>query len=78
MPAPLTDNRMKFKLNCREITHLVLEGEDRQLTSGERLRLRFHMLICKACPRFVAQLAFMRGAVGRWKRYAEDESPPLG
>jgi hypothetical protein len=78
MPAPLTDKRMKFNLNCREITHLVLEGEDRQLTRGERLRLRFHMMICEACPRFVTQLAFMRSAVGRWKRYGDEEGPPPG
>lgn len=66
---------MKFNLNCREVTHLLLEGEDRPLTQGERLRLRFHMMICAACPRFVKQLELMRSALGRWKNYG-DEPPP--
>ena len=73
-----TDSSMKFNLNCREVTHLLLEGEDRHLTAGERLRLRFHMMICSACPRFVKQVAFMRNALGRWKRYGEEDGPPPG
>jgi len=79
MPAPPADPQtMKFNLNCREVTHLLLEGEDRPLSGGERLRLRFHMLICAACPRFVKQLALMRSAMGRWKRYGENDGPPPG
>lgn len=67
-----------FQLNCREATQLVLQGEDRPLTWPERLGLRFHLLICKACPRFVAQVRFMQGAMGRWRQYAEgdDAAPP--
>ena len=60
---------MKINLTCREVTALVLQGEDRRLAAGERLRLRVHMLICQACPRFVEQVAFMRRAIGRWKQY---------
>ena len=67
---------MKFKLTCREVTRIVLEGEERPLAFGERLRLRFHMLICEACPRFVQQVKFMRSAIGRWKQYAEGDGPP--
>jgi hypothetical protein len=69
---------MKFNLNCREVTHLLLEGEDRRLSVGERLRLRFHMAICAACPGFVKQLALMRSAMGRWKSYGEGDGPPPG
>lgn len=64
---------MKIKINCREATRLVLEGEDRRLPATERLVLRLHLLICKACPHFVRQVAFMRGAMGRWKQYAESD-----
>lgn len=65
---------MKLKLNCREATGLVLQGEDRPLAWGERLSLRMHLLICRACPRFVRQVALMRGALGPWRRY-RDEGP---
>jgi len=67
---------MKINLNCREATRLVLEGEARSLTLGERLGLRSHWLICTACSRFVKQVKFMRGAMGRWKEYAEGDGTP--
>ena len=63
-------------INCREATALVLQGEDRRLALAERLRLRMHLLICKACPRFVRQVALMRRSMGPWRAYrdAQDSS----
>jgi hypothetical protein len=62
---------------CRDVTQLVLQGLDRELTWREQLGLRFHMLICQACPRFQQQMVFMRQAMGRWKKYSESsESDP--
>ena len=66
---------MKLNLTCREVARLVLEGEDRALSAGERLRVRLHMLICAACPRFARQVRLMRRAMGRWKGYAEGDGP---
>jgi hypothetical protein len=67
---------MKPHLSCREATRLVIEREDRRLRLSERLGLRLHMLVCKACPSFVHQVQFMHGAVGRWRRHAEGEDEP--
>ncbi len=67
---------MKIKLSCRDVTRLVLEGEDRRLSWHERVRVRLHLFICEACPRFIGQVRLMRGAMGRWKRYAEGGEPP--
>jgi hypothetical protein len=69
---------MKPQLTCREAVRLVLAGEDRTLRLSERLGLRLHMLICKACPNFKRQVDFMRGAMGQWRRYSEegDRAPP--
>lgn len=58
---------MKPMLNCREVTALVLAGEDRRLAWGERLGVRLHMMVCKACPRFVQQVTLMRRSLNRWK-----------
>lgn len=66
---------MKLLPNCRDVTRWVLEGEDRRLGWLTRARIRLHLQICAACPRFVAQVALMRQAMGRWKRYAEEEPP---
>lgn len=57
--------------NCREVTRLVLAGEDRSLTWFERLVLRTHLRACKACPRFVEQVALMRAAMARWRSSVE-------
>lgn len=62
---------MSWKINCREATHLVLQGEDQPLLWANRLRLRMHMVICDACPRFVRQVALMRRAVGQWRSYRD-------
>jgi hypothetical protein len=68
---------MRLKLSCRDVTHLVLQAEDRRLSFADRLRVRLHLLVCRACPRFVRQVRFMRSAMGRWRRYAEgDVAPP--
>jgi hypothetical protein len=58
--------------NCKEVTRLVLMAEDTSLPIRQRLAVRFHMLICKACPKFADQLALMRKASARWRRYTEE------
>lgn len=62
---------MKPMLDCREVTALVLAGEDRRLSWRERLGIRLHMVICEACPHFVRQVTLMRRALNRWKADAE-------
>ena len=61
--------------NCRQVTALVLAGEDRRLGWFERLLVRGHMKVCAACPRFLGQVALMREALGRWRRYSEAGEP---
>ena len=60
---------MKFHINCREATTLVLLGEERRLSLSERLALRLHLVICRACPRFVGQVRLMHKAMGQWRSY---------
>ena len=69
---------MSWKIDCREATHLVLQVEDQHLSWADRLRLRMHLAICVACPRFVRQVALMRQAIGGWRAYKDggDEPPP--
>ena len=62
---------MKLNRTCRDVTRLVLEGQDRELSFAERLGVRIHMLICKACPAFAGQVRLMRSAMRRWKQYGE-------
>ena len=41
---------MDLKRSCREVTRLVLESEDRDLTTTETLALQMHWRICDALP----------------------------
>ena len=59
--------------NCREVTALVLGGEDRRLTWVERLAVRLHMQICVACPTFGRQVALLREALPRWRAYRDGD-----
>ncbi len=61
---------------CRQVTEMVLRNEDRALAWHERVAVRLHLQVCKACPRFLQQVKFMREAMGQWRGYAErDEGP---
>lgn len=64
---------MLLRRTCREVTHLVLQAEDQALPWRERLAVRLHLLACQACPRFVAQVALIRRASERWRRYSESD-----
>lgn len=63
-----------FERTCREVTRLVLEGEDRRLRMNERLSVLLHLQICTACSNFVEQVAVMRKAMRRWRSYAEKDA----
>ena len=57
--------------DCREVTRLVLAGEDRQLGWFERVNVRLHLQVCAAGPRFSRQVALMRQALPRWRSYRD-------
>ena len=70
---------MKFlRRSCREVTRLVLAREDRALPWADRVAVRLHMQICKACPRFEKQVALMRGAMQQWRGYSERDADAGG
>ena len=57
-------------LNCREVTRLLSDSQERKLALGERLSLRMHLLMCAGCRNFGKQIdalrqiarAYVRGA----------------
>ena len=63
-----------FRRTCREVAALILAREDRALDFPERLSIRIHFLVCKACPNFAQEVQTMRNALHNWRRYsARDE-----
>ncbi len=65
---------MKILRTCREVTHLVLESQDRPLGPIERWSLRLHWLACDGCSRFRQQTALMQQAMARWRDKKNDDA----
>jgi predicted anti-sigma-YlaC factor YlaD len=59
-------------LTCRELVQtLATDYLDVQLTWRERAAVRFHLLICNHCRRFMRQMALVRSLLAR-----RSEPPP--
>ncbi|HUG76154.1 MAG TPA: zf-HC2 domain-containing protein [Burkholderiales bacterium] len=50
-------------LNCREVSALLSDQLDRRLSLRERIGLRLHLAMCRACGRVEGQLRFLREAM---------------
>jgi hypothetical protein len=48
----------------------MVAREDRALPLSDRVALRLHLLVCKACPRFERQLLLMRNQFREWRNYS--------
>lgn len=62
-----------LRRTCKEVTRLVLQAQDRQLPMIDRVAVRLHMVICDACPKFLAQVGLMRKAMDQWRHYRDRE-----
>jgi hypothetical protein len=51
----------------------MVAREDRALSWSDRLALRLHLLICKACPRFERQVLTMRRNLKQWRNYTSPD-----
>lgn len=60
---------MPLMKTCKEATALLVAREDRTLNLGNKVALRFHLLICKACPRFARQMLTLRNGMKEWRNY---------
>lgn len=50
-------------LNCREVTRLVSESQERSLSVTEKLSLNLHLMMCDGCRNFSRQVPFLRKAM---------------
>jgi hypothetical protein len=60
---------MSLMRTCKEATAMMVAREDRALRLVDRVALRMHLLICKACPRFERQMLTMRNSMKEWRNY---------
>ena len=52
-------------ISCREAGRLLSESLERRLSLWERLKLRFHLLICSTCSRASSQVLLVNEAAQR-------------
>ena len=55
-------------LNCRQVSELLSDRLDRRLRLMERLGLRIHLTLCRACARAEGQLQFLHRALAELPR----------
>jgi predicted anti-sigma-YlaC factor YlaD len=63
---------MTIRLQCREVSRLISDGQDRELPAPDRARLRLHFLMCQTCRKVNRQMAFLRRAM---RQLGRDEPP---
>jgi hypothetical protein len=49
-----------WMFNCKEVSQLVSQSMDRELSFTKRMGIRFHLMMCRHCARFVQQLELIR------------------
>lgn len=50
-------------LTCKEVAKLISDGLDHRLTWRQRLGLRLHVMMCKACATYKKQLEAIERAI---------------
>lgn len=66
---------MILRRTCKEAAALIVAREDRALGLADRVALRLHLLVCKACPRFERQVLGMRQSMAAWRNYSSGDAP---
>jgi predicted anti-sigma-YlaC factor YlaD len=62
--------------SCKDVSFMVSESLDRKLSWHERLGLKTHLLMCKACRRMARQMELLRAASQRLGSFEGGESRP--
>jgi len=62
-----------MKLSCKDVCFMVSESLDRKLSLHERVSVKIHLLMCRACQRMARQMELLRTAS---RRLASEETLP--
>lgn len=65
---------MKFMLTCKQASQIISQSLDRPLSILDRMKLKFHLLICQACYRFNQQLQLLSRVVKRLRDDTENDA----
>jgi len=63
-----------MKSSCQQVSKLVSDAHERQLTLGERLRLRLHLAICDLCRAYARDIRLLKSICGLLEETVVDDS----
>jgi hypothetical protein len=61
-------------LTCKQASQLISQSLDHPLSLSNRIKLRFHLLLCDACSRFRKQLEQLSIALQRLRKITENDN----
>jgi hypothetical protein len=50
---------------CKDAACLISQQDERKLSRAERVGLRLHLILCRACRRYLASVKFIKQAMRR-------------
>ena len=62
--------------SCKEVSRLVSESLDRDLSFRQRSSMRLHLLMCSMCSRFRRQMLFLRKAARSFGEASKNDELP--
>ena len=54
-------------MNCKQATQLMSQSHDRPINLVERIKLRFHLLMCSGCSHYNRHLSFIGKAMQQFR-----------
>lgn len=61
-------------ITCKQASQIVSQSLDKPLSRSDHIKLKIHLIICKACTRFSQQLRMLSDAVKRIGRDTESDN----
>jgi predicted anti-sigma-YlaC factor YlaD len=52
-------------MSCKQMTYLMSQQLDRELSARERMALRLHVMMCSGCRNLEDNMAFLRQVCGQ-------------
>jgi len=50
---------------CKDAACLISQQDQRKLTRAQRIGLRLHLILCRACRKYLASVRFLKQAMRR-------------
>jgi len=64
-------------LNCKTVTKLLSEAQDRKLTLREKLLLKMHFVPCSACQEYASQMQTIRQIARAYTKGMNENAPSI-